>query len=192
MNKKEIKRREEKEENNKKKRPRNYIKKEKLKKIRAYGRTRFPSLPSPAGMSLIKLSHGRNNSVMTSLFPPRESFVVTSRLGAGNSRTFFYGVHNFAPKYCRKDQRSCDGRGQGTSYFTASAVCMWSSGKKSAFDVGGPSSIDFIYFWVSNEKQRSCDGWGGGWARSALFFVAMSSKRRVRAAHGRARAAKTH
>jgi hypothetical protein len=35
---------------------------------------------------------------------------------------------------------------QGTSYLIASAVCMWSSGKKNAFDVGGPSSIDFIYF----------------------------------------------
>jgi len=42
MNKKEIKRREEKEENNKKKRPKNYIKKEKPKKIRAYGRTGTP------------------------------------------------------------------------------------------------------------------------------------------------------
>ncbi len=31
---------------------------------------------------------------------------------------------------------------------------------------------------------------GGGGARSALFGVAMSWKRRVRAAHGRARAAK--
>ena len=33
---------------------------------------------------------------------------------------------------------------------------------------------------------------GGGGARSAPFGVAMSSKRRLRAAHGRARAAKTH
>jgi hypothetical protein len=48
---------------------------------------RFTSFPSPAEMSLTKLSLGRNNSVMTSLFPPRESLVVT-----GNSRTFFYGV----------------------------------------------------------------------------------------------------
>ncbi len=53
---------------------------------------RFTSFPSPAGMSLPKLHLGRNNSVMTSLFPPRESLVVTSRLGTGNSRTFFYGV----------------------------------------------------------------------------------------------------
>ncbi len=51
---------------------------------------RFTSFPSPAGMSLTKLPLGRNNSVMTSLFPPRESLVVvTSRLGTGNSRSFF-------------------------------------------------------------------------------------------------------
>ncbi len=48
--------------------------------------------PSPAGMSLTKLPLGRNNSVMTSLFPPRESLVMTSRLGTGHSRTFFYSV----------------------------------------------------------------------------------------------------
>jgi hypothetical protein len=53
---------------------------------------RFTSFPSPAGMSLTKLPLGRNDSVMTSLFPPKESLVVTSRLGTGNSRTFFYGV----------------------------------------------------------------------------------------------------
>jgi hypothetical protein len=40
-------------------------------------------------MSLTKLPLGKNNSVMTSIFPPRESLVVTSRLGTGNSRTFF-------------------------------------------------------------------------------------------------------
>jgi hypothetical protein len=44
---------------------------------------------------------------------------------------------------------------------------MWSSGKKKAFDVGGPSSIDFIYFGGLNEKQRSCDG-GGGAQRPVL------------------------
>ncbi len=52
----------------------------------------FTSFPSPAGMSQTKLPLGRNNSVITSLFPPRESLVVTSRLGTGNSLTFFYGV----------------------------------------------------------------------------------------------------
>ncbi len=68
---------------------------------------RFTSFPSPAGMSLtIPLS--RNNSVMTSLFPPSESLVVTSRLGTGNSRTFFYGVYKeiqsgaVAKSYMRK------------------------------------------------------------------------------------------
>ncbi len=50
---------------------------------------RFTSFPSSAGMSLTKLPLGRNNSVMTSLFPPRESLVVTSWLGKGNSLTFF-------------------------------------------------------------------------------------------------------
>ncbi len=50
---------------------------------------RFMSFPSPGGMSLTKLPLGRNNSVLTSLFPPRESLIVTSRLGTGNSRTFF-------------------------------------------------------------------------------------------------------
>jgi hypothetical protein len=90
MNKKEIKRREEKEENNKKKRPKNYKKRKNREKFgRMVAPVLFPSLPSPAGMSLIKLSHGRNNSVMTSLFPPRESFVETSRLGTGNSRTVY-------------------------------------------------------------------------------------------------------
>ncbi len=44
-------------------------------------------------MSLTKLLLGMNNSVMTSLFPPRESLEVTSRQGTGNSRTFFYGVY---------------------------------------------------------------------------------------------------
>ena len=40
-------------------------------------------------MSLTKLPLGRYNSVMASLFPPRESLVVTSWLGTGNSGTFF-------------------------------------------------------------------------------------------------------
>jgi hypothetical protein len=59
---------------------------------KVHRKKRFTSFPSPAGMSLTKLPLRRNNSVMTSLFPPRESLVVTSRLGTGNSRTFFYGV----------------------------------------------------------------------------------------------------
>jgi hypothetical protein len=38
---------------------------------------------------------------------------------------------------------------------------LWSSGKKKALDVGGPSSIDCKYFWWSNKKQRNRDGRGG-------------------------------
>jgi hypothetical protein len=67
-----------------------YIRKFRREKL--HRKKRFTSFPSPAGMSLTKLPLGRNNSVMTSLFPPRESLVVTSRLGTGNSRSFFYGV----------------------------------------------------------------------------------------------------
>ncbi len=53
---------------------------------------RFTSFPSPAGMSLTKLPLGRNNSVMTSLFPSMESLIVTSRLGRETRELFFYGV----------------------------------------------------------------------------------------------------
>jgi hypothetical protein len=61
-------------------------------KMTLHRKKRFTSFPSPAGMSLTKLPLGRNNSVMTSVFPPSESLVVTSRLGMGNLQTFFYGV----------------------------------------------------------------------------------------------------
>jgi hypothetical protein len=59
--------------------------------VNLHRKKRFTSFPSPAGMSLTKLPLGRINSVMMSLFPPRESLVhvVTSRLGTGNSRTLF-------------------------------------------------------------------------------------------------------
>jgi hypothetical protein len=48
----------------------------------------------------------------------------------------------------------------------------------------GQSSIDFIYFWGAAKLR-----WAGGGAQRR---VAMSPKRRVRAAHGHAREAKTH
>ncbi len=53
---------------------------------------RFTSFPSKAGMSLTKVLLARNNSVMTSLFPPRESLVVTSRWGRETREPFFYGA----------------------------------------------------------------------------------------------------
>jgi hypothetical protein len=43
-------------------------------------------------MSLTNRPLGSNNSVMTSLFPPRESLVVTSRQGPETREPFFYGV----------------------------------------------------------------------------------------------------
>jgi hypothetical protein len=64
---------------------------------------RFTSFQSPAGISLTKLPLGRNNSVMMSLFPPRESLVVTSRLGTGNSRTFFLRCGSF--ERCERNSR---------------------------------------------------------------------------------------
>ncbi len=63
-------------------------------------RKKRSSFPSLAGMSRTKLPLDRNNSVLTSFFPPRESLVVTSRLGTGNSRTFFYGVFTI---FCTND-----------------------------------------------------------------------------------------
>jgi hypothetical protein len=58
-----------------------------------------------------------------------------------NIRVLVASVHNFDPKILPEGSAKLRwaGRGQGTSYFTASAVCMWSSGKKKAFDVGGLS-----------------------------------------------------
>jgi hypothetical protein len=53
----------------------------------------FSVFPSPAGMSLTKLSLGGNNDVIYKLFSPRESLVSDiSRLGTGISKSFFYGV----------------------------------------------------------------------------------------------------
>jgi hypothetical protein len=57
---------------------------------------RFTSFPSPAGLSLTKLPLGRNNSVIMSLFPPRESLVVTSRLGDGKLANLFLRCTLFA------------------------------------------------------------------------------------------------
>ncbi len=45
----------------------------------------------------------------------------------------------------------------------------------------------FFYFWENSEASM-----GGGGRAAPQFGVEMSPKRRVRAAHGRAREAKTH
>ncbi len=45
--------------------------------------------------------------------------------------------------------------------------------------------IDFMFFWGSKNKQRSCDGRGG--RAASRLGVAMSSKRRARSARARTR-----
>ncbi len=63
---------------------------------------RFTSFPSPAGMSLTKLPLGRNNSVMTSLFPPRESLVVTNPAGDGKLAILFFTVQKQKENFTNK------------------------------------------------------------------------------------------
>jgi hypothetical protein len=53
----------------------------------------------------------------------------------------------------------------------------------------GQSSIEF-YLFLGVEKQAAKLRWAGG--RAAPCWAWQSPKRRVRAAHGRAREAKTH
>jgi hypothetical protein len=50
----------------------------------------FSIFPSPAGMSLTKLSLGGNNDVIYKLFLPRESFVSDILVGEGNIEKLFY------------------------------------------------------------------------------------------------------
>jgi hypothetical protein len=52
----------------------------------------FSIFPSAAGMSLTKLSLGRNNLYLTSLFPPRESLVSD-----GYIEKLFYRVGGWSP-----------------------------------------------------------------------------------------------
>jgi hypothetical protein len=52
----------------------------------------FSILPSPAGMSLTKLSLGGNNDVIYNLFPPKESLVSDIPGGDGKIEKLFYGV----------------------------------------------------------------------------------------------------
>ncbi len=127
-------------------------------------------------------------------------------------------VHNIDPKILPEESAKLQlaGREAGDLIFQP----LWSNGKKKALDVGGPSSIDFIVERLYCKRpiqglasskiltptpslpgecvppegriRRSEAAMDEGGARSAPFGVAMSSERRVRAAHGRARAAKTH
>ena len=94
----------------------------------------------------------------------------------------------------RKDQRRCDGRGGGHYIFCV--VIFYIIFYWKALHAGVPFSnpghkIVITDFLVMNKKKRSCDRRGRG-ARSAPFGMLKSPERRVRSAHGRARAAKTH
>jgi hypothetical protein len=52
----------------------------------------FTIFPSPAAMSLTKLSLAGNNDVINKLFQPRESLVSDIPTGDGNIEKLFYGV----------------------------------------------------------------------------------------------------
>ncbi len=81
------------------------------------------------------------------------------------------------------------GEGRGISYFEA-LVVQWKDISPCRPEFG-PEGKYFVFriffnFWGSSEAAM------GGGGRSDPFCVLMSPKRRVRAAHGRARAARTH
>jgi hypothetical protein len=92
---------------------------------------------------------------------------------------------------CSVAKKGAIGGARGVKYYILKP--QWSS--KKIYAPGGPSSgqkgsilfLDYFFILEDVAKLR----WAGG-ARSALFGVLMNPKRRVRAAHGRARAAKTH
>jgi hypothetical protein len=64
-----------------------------VSKLFEYGLLKsFSIFPSPAGMSLIKLSHGGNNDVIYKLFPLRESLISDIPAGVGNIEQLFLMV----------------------------------------------------------------------------------------------------
>jgi hypothetical protein len=54
-----------------------------------HGKKYFSIFPSPAEMSLTKLSLGGNNDVINKLFPPKESLVSDIPAGNGNIEKLF-------------------------------------------------------------------------------------------------------
>ncbi len=57
------------------------------------GKKSFSIFPSPARMSLTKLSLGGNNDVTHNLFPPRESLVSDIPAGDRNIEKLFFTVY---------------------------------------------------------------------------------------------------
>ncbi len=57
--------------------------------VRLHRKKYFSIFPSPAGMSVTKLSLGGNNDVIYKLFPPKESLVSDIPAGDGNIEKLF-------------------------------------------------------------------------------------------------------
>jgi hypothetical protein len=62
----------------------------------------FSIFPSPAGMSLTKVSLGGNNFYMTSLFPAMESLISDIPAGDGNIEKLFNGVGTLSTWYTER------------------------------------------------------------------------------------------
>ncbi len=82
------------------------------------------------------------------------------------------------------------GEGRGILYFEA-LVVQWKDIRPCRPEFG-PEGKHFVFGIFFNFGGSSETAMGGRGARSDPFGVLMSPKRRVRAAHGRARAAKIH
>ncbi len=78
-------------------------------------------------------------------------------------------VHNFGPKILLAGSAKLRWAGLGQETFIASAVCMWSSGKKKSLAWAAQIRFRFHIFLKSSEAAM-----GGGGARSAPFGMAMS------------------
>jgi hypothetical protein len=69
------------------------------KRLSRHRKKTFLIFPSPAGMSLTKLSLGGNNDVIYKLFPPRESLASDIQAGAGWGREYrkaFFTLYTLA------------------------------------------------------------------------------------------------
>ncbi len=100
-------------------------------------------------------------------------------------------AHNFYPKILREGSAKLRWAGPRDLIFHSlcTAVCMWSIGVKKAFDVGGPSWIDFIYFWgrMKSSEAASLRWAGGGGAQRPVWGGSELKKTGARSARARTR-----
>jgi hypothetical protein len=93
----------------------------------------FSTFPSPAGMSLTKLSLGGNYDVIYKLFLPMESLVSDIPAGDGNIEKFFYSVYEyFDPSFSPQVYRSLSFLPACQRYLLL--VCLLSACTLSKFD----------------------------------------------------------